>query len=135
MNYIDDLIAAGVDVGDAIARIAAAGPLALHALGRPLSDSESIPRDDILSLKKFAAEALPEETKAVLGWLIDAWSLTVWLPLDKHIAWSRSIQSVLDTRKISYPSHEELQQARVAVKWSRRRTTTIPSKRRTYAVC
>jgi hypothetical protein len=60
-NYIDDLIAAGVDIGDAIARMAAAGPLALHALGRPLSDLESIPiRDDILSLKKFAAEALPE---------------------------------------------------------------------------
>jgi hypothetical protein len=107
-NYIDDLIAAGVDVGNAIARMAAAGPLALHALGRPLSDSESIPRDDILSLKKFAAEALPEETKVVLGSLIDARSLTVSLPQDKHIAWSRSIQSVLDTSKISYPSLEEL---------------------------
>jgi hypothetical protein len=30
---------------------------------------------------------------------------------------------------------EDLQQAHVAVKWSRRRTTTIPSERRTYAVC
>jgi hypothetical protein len=46
-NCTDDLNAAGVDVGDAIARMAAAGPLVPHALGRPLSDSESIPRDDI----------------------------------------------------------------------------------------
>jgi hypothetical protein len=59
-------------------------------------------------LKKFAAEARPEKTKAVLIWLIDAWSLTVTPPQDKHIAWSRSIQSVLDTRKISHPSLEEL---------------------------
>jgi hypothetical protein len=29
----------------------------------------------------------------------------------------------------------EVQQARVAVKWSRRRTTTMPSERRTHAVC
>jgi hypothetical protein len=28
-----------------------------------------------------------------------------------------------------------MQQARVVVKWSRRRTTTIPSERRTCAVC
>jgi hypothetical protein len=107
-NYIDDLIAAGVEIGDNIARMAAAGPLALHTMGRPLSDSEPIPRDDILSLKKFAAEALPEETKTVLGWLIDAWALQVKLPQDKYIAWSRSIQTVLDTKKISYSDLEEL---------------------------
>jgi hypothetical protein len=29
----------------------------------------------------------------------------------------------------------KMQQARVAVKWSRRRTTTMPSERRTHAVC
>jgi hypothetical protein len=107
-NYIDDLIAAGVEIGDNIARMAAAGPLALHAMGRPLSESEPLPRDDNLSLKKFSAEALPEETKIVLGWLIDAWALKVMLPQDKYIAWSRSIQDVLEAKRISFSDLEEL---------------------------
>jgi hypothetical protein len=107
-NYLDDLLAAGVEIDDTIARMAAAGPLALHALGRPLSDVEPIPRDDNLSLKKFKAEALPEETKTVLGWLIDTWSLSVKLPQDKYIAWSRSIRAVLQAKKISYPDLDTL---------------------------
>lgn len=107
-NFIDDLIAAGVEIGDNIARMAAAGPLAIHALGRPLDDSEPIPRDDNLSLKKFSAEALPEEQKIVLGWLIDAWALTVKLPQDKYLAWSRSIQQIIDDGFVRYPILEEL---------------------------
>jgi hypothetical protein len=107
-NFIDDQIAAGVDIGDNVTRLAAAGPLALHAIGRPLSDAEPIPRDDNLSLKKFAAEALPEETKVILGWLIDAWLLTVSLPQDKYLAWSKSIRNILFARKVSYSNLEEL---------------------------
>jgi hypothetical protein len=107
-NFIDDQIAAGVDTGNNVLRLAAAGPLAIHAIGRPLSVSEPIPRDDNLSLKKFAAEALPEETKVILGWLIDAWNLTVCLPQDKYFAWSRSIREILLVRKVSYSNLEEL---------------------------
>jgi hypothetical protein len=71
-NYLDDLLAAGIKIDDNIARMAAAGPLALYAMGRPpLSNSVPTPRDNNLSLKKFKAEALPKETKTVLGCLID----------------------------------------------------------------
>jgi hypothetical protein len=107
-NYIDDQLAAGVDIDDAITRMAAAGPLALHVLGRPLSANEAIPRDDILSIKKFYAEALPEERKLMLGWLVDAWLLTVALPQDKYISWSKSIRQILEARKVRHSELEEL---------------------------
>lgn len=108
-NHIDDLITAGVEAGDNKARVAAAGPLALHAMGCPLSDSEPMPpRDDNLSLKKFSAEAPPKEMKINLGWLIHAWALKAHLPQDKLIAWSRSTQEVLEAKKISFTALEEL---------------------------
>jgi hypothetical protein len=49
-----------------------------------------------------------------LGFLINSRAMTVTWPLDKR-------------------PQGRVQQARVAVKWSRRRTTTIPSEWRTYA--
>jgi hypothetical protein len=107
-NYIDDELGAAADIDDAILRLAAAGPLALHVLGRPLSDDESILRDDVLSLKKFFAEALPEESKIMLGWLIDAWNLTVALPQDKYLGWSKSIRRILEVGKVCYGELDEL---------------------------
>ena len=107
-NYIDDEIGAGVDIGDAIARMAAAGPLSLHVLGRPLSTHEEILRDDILSLKKFKAEALPEEKKTILGWLVNTWKLSVAIPQDKYLGWSKSIRSILTNNKVGYKELEEL---------------------------
>jgi hypothetical protein len=60
-------------------------------------------------LKKFAAEALPEETKVILGWLIDdAWRLIVSLPQDKYLTLSKSIWEILLARKVSYSILEEL---------------------------
>jgi hypothetical protein len=107
-NYIDDQLSVGVDIGDNITRLAAAGPLALHVIGRPLADCEPIPRDDLLSLKKFFAEAAPEEIKIVLGWLINAWELTVALPQDKYVAWSRSIRQILAAKRVALADLEEL---------------------------
>ena len=68
-------------------RLSAAVDGILPSTSTPSSDAETEAKtnsnrrlttiDDILSLKKFTAEALPEETKTVLGWLIDAWALQV----------------------------------------------------------
>jgi hypothetical protein len=54
-------------------RIAAAIPLALHIVGRPHDPSrqESFPRDNILAIPKFLAEAKPSESKVILGWIVD----------------------------------------------------------------
>jgi hypothetical protein len=54
-NFIDDQFMAFLDscthYGSAIL------PFIIHLLGRPLSDTESISRDVLLSLNKFLAEA------------------------------------------------------------------------------
>ncbi|KAI2490826.1 hypothetical protein MHU86_23736 [Fragilaria crotonensis] len=49
-------------------------PLALHLVGRPCDPEvkETFPRDDILAIPKFLAEAKPSERKMILGgWIVD----------------------------------------------------------------
>lgn len=66
--YLDDIFGA-FNPRDAD-RSAAAIPLALHLVVRPCDPevAESFPRDDILAIPKFLAEAKPSETKMILGW-------------------------------------------------------------------
>jgi hypothetical protein len=66
-QYIDDTLMAFVESPELLQRTATAACCAYHLLGRPLDKNEPIPRDDLLSLKKFAAEAKPEEIKQILG--------------------------------------------------------------------
>lgn len=47
-------------------------PLVLVLLGRPVSPDESLPRDDLLSIKTFVVEALPSERNSIQGWLVNA---------------------------------------------------------------
>jgi hypothetical protein len=85
-NFIDDqfmaFLASSSERGSSIL------PFVIHLLGRPLHQDESISRDDVLSLKKFLAEATPAEIKTVLGWVINSRSLLISLPMHKYIAWS-----------------------------------------------
>jgi hypothetical protein len=69
--YLDDIF--GAFYGCDKARSAAAIPMALHKVGRPndASGGESFPRDELLSLLKFMAEAKPAQRKIVLRWLVD----------------------------------------------------------------
>ena len=57
--YLDNIF--GAFYGCNKATSAAAIPMALHIVGRPndTSNGESFPRDDLLSLSKFLAEAKP----------------------------------------------------------------------------
>ena len=93
--YLDDIFGA-FNPKDA-ARSAAAIPLALHIVGRLVDTGspESFPRDNILAIPKFLAEAKPSERKIILGWVVDTRRFTVALTPDKHRAWDRSIDRIL----------------------------------------
>jgi hypothetical protein len=67
----------------------AALPLALHLVGRPVDDKapESFPRDDLLAVSKFLAEAKASERKTILGWGVNTRSFKISLPTDKRRAW------------------------------------------------
>ena len=96
--HIDDLIAAAPDLGDNKDRMSAATLLAIHALGRPASDSEPLPRDDLASIKKLLAEGTPSEALCLLGWDADARRLLLRLPWSKHLAWRDDMLRLLRAR-------------------------------------
>ena len=94
-GYIDDAFMSFLE--EHLERGSAILPLVIELLGRPVHASEETVRDDLLSLKKFLAEATPAEIKMILGWAIDTRRLLISLPDDKCIAWSRAIQTMLDS--------------------------------------
>ena len=47
------------------------------------------------AVNKLVAEATPEETKVILGWLMNFHKLIVSLPINKFQAWSESIRVIL----------------------------------------
>jgi hypothetical protein len=75
-------------------RAEAALPLALHLVGRPVDDKvpESFPRDYLLAVSKFLAEAKALERKIVLGWEVNMRSFKVSLPTDKRRAWVEELR-------------------------------------------
>ena len=96
--HIDDLIAAAPDLGDNKDRMSAATLLAIHALGRPASDSEPLPRDDLASIKKLLAEGTPSEALRLLGWDAETRRLLLRLPWSKHLAWRDDMLRLLRAR-------------------------------------
>jgi hypothetical protein len=86
----------------------AAIPLAIHIVGRPHDPNgqESFPRDDILAVPKFLAEAKPSEKKVILGWIVDTRKLSVALPQDKFKAWTGSVDDILHRHKSSIPAKD-----------------------------
>lgn len=104
--YIDDITTVCVDEGKNEKRASAAVPLAIHILGRPLSESEPLLRKHLVSMSKLSAEAALEETKILLGWLLDTRRLLVHLPEDKYIAWTKQIKRILSAE---WTTHKELE--------------------------
>ncbi len=37
----------------------------------------------------------------ILGWLFNFWTLTIFLPNHKHIAWAREIKQMIDSRRMT----------------------------------
>ena len=62
---------------------------------------EPIPRRQILSPEKLAAEGSPAEIQQVLGWTIDTRRLTVSLPKKKFDMWTGDIKRIQKARRAS----------------------------------
>lgn len=76
-------------------------------IGRPprgTGDDKSFPRDDLLAISKFLAEARPSECKVILGWRVNTRSFSVSLPAKKQLAWKTSIEQLLARRRDSVPA-------------------------------
>jgi hypothetical protein len=69
--FIDDSIGIAPAIDDIPTRVVRAIPLAIRTLARPASDQDIVPRKDIISIKKLKAEGRLEETKTILGWVIN----------------------------------------------------------------
>ena len=92
--YLDDLF--GVSRERDRKRLEAVLPLMLHLIGRPAEDSvpETLPRDALIAVSKYLAEAKASESKVILGWEVNTRQMTVSLPSDKHRAWTIDLQSL-----------------------------------------
>lgn len=106
--YIDDSIGIAPDIRDSVIQVSKSIPLTIHSIARPLNLSDSLPRKDIISLKKFSAEGRMEETKIILGWLVNTRTLTISLPEDKHTRWSTDIKKLLAAPKARFKDIESL---------------------------
>jgi hypothetical protein len=106
--FIDDSIGVAPDLGSIPIRVIRAIPLAIRTLARPLSEQDILPRKYIISLKKLHAEGRLEETKIILGWMINTRLLQISLPDHKFLAWSEDIDSLISAGKCSYQLLETL---------------------------
>jgi len=100
--YIDDSIGVAPALDDIPNRVVSAIPLAIRVISRPLSNSDVIPRKDIISLKKLSADGQLSEVKTVLGWTINTRQLTISLLNHKMKDWSRDITSILSSKKADF---------------------------------
>jgi hypothetical protein len=96
--FIDDTTSLAVDLpGSAnIKRMEGAALLAIHTVARPPQQNEPLPRHPMAAENKFLAEAGAEETKMVLGWLMNFRELKISLPFNKHEAWTRALREFID---------------------------------------
>jgi len=96
-DYIDNLISLTVDVEgtDNIVRCDRATLLAFDTCSRPLHENEPIPRETMEARNKLESEALLEEQKVILGWLIHFRRLLIRLPKNKFVAWSEAIRKMI----------------------------------------
>ena len=86
-------------------RLSQCNLLAINVASRDVHEDEAIPRAEMTEKKKLLAEAGPDEMKVIHGWLFNFRKLTVYLPENKYVAWTRNIKDVLVAGKTS---HSEL---------------------------
>ena len=94
-NFIDDSFNAGIEDGDIPLRLAHAVPLLLHAIFRPTTSTEKIPRNPIINFTKHKAEGKLEERKVILGWLVDTRRFRLFLTVEKALDWLRDIDNAI----------------------------------------
>ena len=103
-GYIDDLINVFLDSPENCRRQPQVVPLAMHITSRPQAgdDLEPLPRRPLLSTPKLISEGSPAEIQSVLGWQLDTRRLLLSLPNDKHSAWDKEIQTMVDNGSCIY---------------------------------
>lgn len=94
-GYIDDSITLAVHRNDNLRRAQTAVPLLVDSIFRPVSQNETVEREEAISEIKLQGEGTPSEQKLVLGWLLDTRRLTIHLPTDKALFWSNEIDRLL----------------------------------------
>jgi hypothetical protein len=95
--YLEDIIALTVNVqgSNNLDYCAGAALLAIEATAQPSHRSEPILREEMEAINKLIAEARPEETKLILGWLLNFHQLIISLPNNKHQEWSKNMQDII----------------------------------------
>ena len=80
----------------------------IHKLFRLLQPSETLKRDNTISLRKLAGEGQLDEHKTCLGWDINTQSLRVFLPEKKQTSWTTDIKEAFASTKINTDTLESL---------------------------
>ena len=95
--YIDDLVSLTVEVegSDNLIRCDRAPLLMFDTCSRPLDNNEPIPRETMEARNKLESKALLEETKTILGWLINFRWLLIILPDNKFTVWTTAIETMI----------------------------------------
>ncbi len=97
--HIDDGITAIPDLDDNKLHGTKAMALAIHTICRPVTGTESILRDDCLSLSKLTEEGTLAESANIFGRKINTRSLTISLTPDKFNSWILDIKKILKNKK------------------------------------
>ena len=100
--YIDDIITTCPDLQGNRDRGRVAVLLAIHIMGRPLSQLESIPRDELVSIAKLLAESNLSEIKIFLGCKLDTRKLLISLPTHKYKAWKNDLIHIVEIQRSTY---------------------------------
>ena len=100
---IDDIIAVCLMVKDNMQRALNAISLILDSLFRPIMSEEPVERNPILSVAKLLAERGMDETKTILGWIVDTRSLTLYYPSVNSKLLVLEIDSMLELFKTKKP--------------------------------
>ena len=107
-GFINDIITITVDDEHWIDHAKSAALLVIYTLFRTPQPSEPLKWDDLLSLRKLAGEVKISEKKTCLGRHINTHSLRVFLPEEKHTAWTNDINWALASKNIKTYTLESL---------------------------
>ena len=108
-DFIDDIVRVFLDTRESREREPHIVPLCVYVSNRPHGGkSEPITRRENISPEKHSAEGTPAEQQVVLGWGINTRKFIVFLPFDKHKAWTNDISTLMSTNKVSFSDLQTL---------------------------
>ena len=104
--YLDDSIVISPDLPGNRDRARGAIALAIHAVGRPLAENETVPRNHLISKSKLKAEAALTELLIMLGWLLNTRQLLIQLPDHKWSVWRKTLVDMIKKGKTTFDEME-----------------------------